>query len=116
MLGIDRRATVSFLDDRGRAWAFKFVPKDMPFSEWSIHQQLSLRFEPYRKMLPKRQVIVAKDLVLVMGKDAQECRRLSEGATWAVQTRPWRLEVDFWRSFVGVEGGFLEELEERWLE
>jgi len=90
MLGMDRRATVSFLDDRGRAWEFKFIPKDMPYSEWSVHQQLSLRIEPYRQMLPKRKVIVAKDLILVMGTDAAECRRLSEGTTWAVQTRPVR--------------------------
>lgn len=90
MVGMDRRPTVGFLDDRGRNWEFKFVPKDMPYSEWSIHQQLTLRMEPYRKMLPKRKVIVAKDLLLVMGTDAAECRRLSEGATYAVQTRPVR--------------------------
>lgn len=116
MLGIDRRSTVSFLDDRNRAWEFKFVPKDMPYSEWSVHQQLSLRFDLYRKMLPKHKVVLAKDLILVMGVDAKECRILSEATTWVVQTRPWRLEIDFWRSFVGVDLGFLEGLDERWLE
>ncbi|KAH8724247.1 hypothetical protein GQ44DRAFT_773185 [Phaeosphaeriaceae sp. PMI808] len=29
----------SFFDDRGRCWEFKFVPKDMPHSEWKVHQQ-----------------------------------------------------------------------------
>jgi hypothetical protein len=116
MLGIDKRKMVAFLDDRERLWEFKFIPKDMPYSEWSVHQQLSLRLEPYRKMLKKEQVIVARDLILVMGEDRKECRRLSEGVTWAVTTRPWRLEIDFWRSFVGVDLAFLEGLDEKWLE
>jgi hypothetical protein len=115
MLGLDKRSMCAFLDDRGRAWEFKFIPKDMPYSEWSIHQQLSLRLEPFKKIFGQ-QVLVCKDLVLVMGKDEKECRRMSEGVTWAVQTKPWRLEVDFWRSFVGVTGEFLEEVDRRWLD
>lgn len=116
MLGWDKRDGCSFLDDRGRVWEFKFIPKDMPYSEWSVHQQLNMRLKPYRKMLPEDKVIVARDLIWVMGKDRDECRRLSEGVTWAVTTRPWRLEIDFWRSFVGVNLEFLEGLDEKWLE
>ncbi|KAF1978912.1 hypothetical protein BU23DRAFT_595428 [Bimuria novae-zelandiae CBS 107.79] len=116
MLGIDNRKMVSFLDDRERLWEFRFIPKDMPYSEWSVHLQLSQRIKPYRKVLTEEKVIVAKDLILVMGKDKAECRRLSEGVTWAVTTRPWRLEIDFWRSFVGVDFEFLEGLDEKWLE
>jgi hypothetical protein len=115
MLGIGNRRTCTFLDDRGRCWEWKFVPKDMPFSEWSIHQQLSLRLEPYKKTFGQ-QVVIAKDLVLVMGKDEKDCRRLSEGVTLAIQTQPWRLEVDFWRSFVNVDAKFLEGLHVKWLE
>lgn len=115
MLGMDKRPMVAFLDDRGRCWEFKFIPKDMPYSEWSIHQQLSLRLEPYKKMFGS-QVVVAKDLVLVMGKDEKNARQLSEGVTWAIQTKPWRLEVDLWRSFVNVDAKFLEDLDARWLE
>jgi hypothetical protein len=115
MLGIDKRPMVTFLDDRARLWEFKFIPKDMPFSEWSVHQQLSLRLEPYKKIFG-HQVVVAKDLMLVMGRDEQDLRRLTEGVTWAVQTKPWRLEVDFWRSFVNVDGAFLEGLDRRWLD
>ncbi|KAH5999247.1 hypothetical protein HBI83_222340 [Parastagonospora nodorum] len=115
MLSIDQRATCAFLDDRGRAWEFKFVPKDMPYSEWSIHHQLSLRLEPWKKIFGL-QVIVCKDLVLVMGRDKADCRLLSGGVTWAVQTKPWRLEVDFWRSFVNVDAKFLEGLDRRWLD
>ncbi|KAF1961597.1 hypothetical protein CC80DRAFT_462884 [Byssothecium circinans] len=116
MLGIERRPMVSFMDDRRRVWEWKFIPKDMPFSEWSVHQQLSLRLEPYRRVLGKDKVMVARDLILVMGEDEKECRRLSEAVTFAVQTRPWRLEIDFWRSFVGVDGEFVGGLDGRWLE
>lgn len=114
MLGLDKRGMCSFFDDRGRCWEWKFIPKDMPYSDWSMHQQLGLRLEPYADVWGE-QVWVARDLVVVMGRDERECRRFSEGVTWAVQTKPWRLEVDFWRSFVGVEGGFLEELDPVWL-
>lgn len=116
MLGVDKRKLVSFLDDRERNWEFKFIPKDMPFSEWSAQQQLTLRIDPYRDVLTREKVIVAKDLILVMGTTRKECRRLTEGATWAVTTRPWRLEIDFWRSFVGVDLKFLEELDPKWLD
>jgi hypothetical protein len=115
MLGYERRAMCSFLDDRGRCWEFKFIPKDMPFSEWSVHQQLSLRLEKYKGVFGS-QVLVAKDLVLVMGRDEGHLRQLSEGVTWAIQTKPWRLEVDFWRSFVNVDAGFLEGLGREWLD
>ncbi|KAH3921271.1 hypothetical protein HBI56_234400 [Parastagonospora nodorum] len=115
MLSIDQRATCAFLDDRGRAWEFKFVPKDMPYSEWSIHHQLSLRLEPWKNIFGL-QIIVCKDLVRVMGRDQADCRLLSGGVTWAVQTKPWRLEVDFWRSFVNVDAEFLEGLDRQWLD
>lgn len=115
MLGIDKRPMCSFLDDRGRCWDWKFIPKDMPYSEWSMHQQLSLRLQPYEHVWGK-QVVVARDLVLVMGRDGAEARRFSEGVTWLVQTKPWRLEVDFWRSFVGVGVEFLEGLDKAWLD
>ncbi|XPS80532.1 hypothetical protein M3J09_012484 [Ascochyta lentis] len=114
MLGMDRRPMCSFLDDRGRCWEWKFIPKDMPYSEWSVHQQLSLRLQPYERIW-RKQVWVAKDLVVVMGRDEKELRRFSEGVTWAVQTKPWRLEVDFWRSFVNVDVEFLEGLDPAWL-
>ena len=114
MLGMDKRSMCSFLDDRGRCWEWKFIPKDMPYSEWSVHQQLSLRLQPYEHVWGN-QVWVAKDLIVVMGKDEKECRRYSEGVTWMVQTKPWRLEIDFWRSFVNVDGEFLEGLDPAWL-
>jgi len=117
MLGYERRPICSFLDDRGRAWEFKFVPKDMPYSEWSIHQQLTLRLEPYKKILGLgKEVVVARDAVLVMGIDEEDLRLRVGGVVWAVQTRPWRLEVDLWRSWINVDGKFLEGLDGAWLE
>ncbi|KAF2657236.1 hypothetical protein K491DRAFT_756974 [Lophiostoma macrostomum CBS 122681] len=115
MLGLERCPMTSFIDDRGRAWEFRFIPKDMPYSEWSIHQQLSLRIAPYEHIFGD-QVILARDLFLVMGRDESDLRRLSEGVTWAVQTKPWRVEIDFWRSFVNVDVQFLQDLHEKWLE
>ncbi|KAH6625600.1 hypothetical protein C7974DRAFT_434634 [Boeremia exigua] len=114
MLGVDSRHMCSFLDDRGRCWEWKFIPKDMPYSEWSVHQQLSLRLQPFEVVWGK-QVWIAKDLIIVMGKNEKELRRFSEGVTWIVQTKPWRLEVDFWRSFVNVDVEFLKGLDPRWL-
>ncbi|KAF1830577.1 hypothetical protein BDW02DRAFT_558680 [Decorospora gaudefroyi] len=111
----DKRHVCTFTDDRGRCWEFKFIPKDMPFSEWSVHQQLKLRLQPFQRVFGK-QVVLAKDLMLVMGNDEKDCRRLSEGVTWLVQTQPWRLEIDFWRSFVNVDAKFLEALHPKWLE
>ncbi len=114
MLGYDKRDMCSFLDDRGRCWEWKFIPKDMPYNEWSVQQQLTLRLQPYEHVWGK-QVMICKDLVVVMGKNEQELRRFSEGATWMIQTKPWRLEVDFWRSFVNVDVKFLEALDPAWL-
>jgi hypothetical protein len=53
---------------------------------------------------------------LVMGENQEDLLRLAVAATFAIVTRPWRLEVDLWKSFVNVDLKFLEELDERWLE
>ncbi|RII23918.1 hypothetical protein CUC08_Gglean012749 [Alternaria sp. MG1] len=103
-----------FLDDRGRFWEWKYIPKDMPMSEWSIHKSMTMTLGQYEDMW-KGQVVVARDLFLVMGKNADDCRRLSEGVTWAVQKKPSRCEIDFWRSFVNVDADFLEGLHPTWL-
>jgi hypothetical protein len=49
----------------------------MPYSEWSIHQQLRLRIDPYEHIFGD-QVILARDLLFVMGRDESDLRRLSE--------------------------------------
>ncbi|PVH94676.1 hypothetical protein DM02DRAFT_602165 [Periconia macrospinosa] len=114
MLGYWNRSNVSFLDGKGRGWEWKFVPKDMPFSEWSIHEQTRSRIRPFKDFFGDK-VIVATDLYFVMGEDEAELRKLAAGVTFAVQTEPWRMEIDFWKSFVGVDLAFLEGLDEAWL-
>ncbi|KAB2572944.1 hypothetical protein DBV05_g8399 [Lasiodiplodia theobromae] len=114
MLGFDNRDNTSFADGAGRMWEWKFIPKDMPYSEWSVHQSARGRIEPYRARLFGKKVVVRKDAFLVMGCDREECRRLTTAAVWAVNTRPWRLEVDPWKSWFGVDLAFLEGLGGRW--
>ncbi|OJD29348.1 mfs allantoate protein [Diplodia corticola] len=114
MLGHDNRDNTSFADGVGRMWEWKFIPKDMPFSEWSMHQSARQRIEPYRDSFFGDSVVCRKDMFLVMARDRKECIRLTRAAVWAVNTRPWRLEVDPWKSWFGVGLEFLEGLEERW--
>lgn len=57
-----------------------------------------------------------KDMVLVMGANEDELKRYALTATFAIQTAPWRWEVDLWRSFVNVDLTFLESLDKAWME
>jgi hypothetical protein len=115
MLGFDKRQELAFQDSAGRAWVWKFIPKDMTYSEWSIHNQARLRVEPFKQMFGEK-VIVRGDLFLVMGVDEEELIKFATGVVFAIQTRPWRLEVDLWRSFVNVDAKFVEELHDKWLD
>lgn len=132
MLGWDNRQTTSFIDAMGNPWEWTFIPKDMPESECSIHIAIEKHLTRYRKQLkvhgrhggPKgaqvpdneAQVIVRRDLVLVMAVDEDECLRLTTGVTYAVQARPWLREVDVWKSFINVDLQFLEQLDKVWIE
>ncbi|KAF2136281.1 uncharacterized protein K452DRAFT_322524 [Aplosporella prunicola CBS 121167] len=147
MLGADNRDPTSFADAVGRAWQWKFIPKDMPFSEVSMHQALKGRLAPLLQRagvgdgsgngsgsgsggagkgmswyweggggLRRGGVAFRKDVVLVMGADREECRALSVAVAWCIGTRPWRLEIDLWKSWVGVGVGVLEGMEGVWWE
>lgn len=87
----------------------------MPGSEWNVHRQACLRVEPFRKVLGEK-VVVRRDAFLVMGRDEEELLVLAAAVVFAVQTEPWRLEVDLWRSFVNVGVEVLEGLDAGWLE
>ncbi|KAI9736220.1 MAG: hypothetical protein M1834_001106 [Cirrosporium novae-zelandiae] len=115
MLSLDNRDATAFYDAKYRAWGWKFAPKDMPYSEWSIHRQAQTRIQPYKHILG-RNVKIRKDIFLVMGGDDEELFKMAVGMTFAIQTAPWRLEVDWWRSFVNVDFAFLEKLDTRWLD
>ena len=115
MVGLDRRHFQAFEDAVGRAWEWNFVPKDMPFSETSIHHTASLRLKPYKRQFGEK-VVLRRDLFLVMGVDEEDLLMLTSAVIFAVQTEPWRLEIDLWRSFGNVDLGFLEGLGEEWLD
>ena len=80
-----------------------------------MHQASRSRFQPYHHLLGKN-VIFSRDRLLVMGPDEADLAKFSIATTFAIQTEPWRLEVDLWRSFINVEVGFLEDLQEGWLD
>lgn len=115
MVGLENRVNTEFLDGLGRAWEFCFVPKDMPGSEYSIHHATRLRIMPFKHLF-KEKVLVKRDLFLVIGEDEADLLKYAVATTFAIQTDPWRLEVDLWRSFVNVDVGFLEGLRREWLD
>jgi hypothetical protein len=116
MLGHNNRDLSTFVDAIGRSWAWKFMTKDMANSEYSVHKNMTAKLEPLQRQLGKNshQIKVRKDIVLVMGKDEEELLKLAAAATFTVQTQPWRLEIDFWKSFVNVDVEFLEGLQDEW--
>ncbi|KAL2061188.1 hypothetical protein VTL71DRAFT_7461 [Oculimacula yallundae] len=115
MIGPQNRDATSFRDLVNRTYHFMFVPKDMPCSEWSIHKTATLRLDPWEHFF-KGRVVIKRDKFLVLGKDREECEMLTCAACFIIQMKPWRLEVDTWRSWVGVSQAFVQGLDERWLE
>ena len=61
-------------------------------------------------------VLVRRDLFLVMGLNEGDLREVATAVAFAILTRPWRWEVDVWRSFVNVDLEFLEGLDGRWFD
>ncbi len=97
-----------FSDALGRAWEWNVICKDMLYSELSMHRALCAQLDPFRRQLPEDKVLRMRDLVIVMGSDEQNLLEYTTATIFAVQTEPWKLEVDLWRSFVNVDLGFLE--------
>jgi hypothetical protein len=115
MIGFDNQDGTSFRDLTGRTFVWMFVPKDMPNSEWSMHHTARQRTQPFAGLFGGK-VVVKRNAFLVMGKDEDELKRLAMATTYAIQRKPWRWEVDLWKSFVNVDLGFLEGLQGEWLE
>ncbi|KAF5130914.1 hypothetical protein E5D57_007263 [Metarhizium anisopliae] len=115
MVGPQSRHGTSFLDGAGRTWQWKFVPKDMPGSEFSAHLTTSRRIELLQKQFGKR-VVSRGDLIFVMAEDAEELLKTCTAVTFAIQTKPWLREVDLWKSFIDVDLDFLESLDDFWLD
>lgn len=51
MMMVPMRRNVTFLDPVRRAWEWKFIPKDMPVSEWSVHNTTMLRLGYLREQM-----------------------------------------------------------------
>ncbi|PGH06359.1 hypothetical protein GX51_02369 [Blastomyces parvus] len=113
MIGYDNRLWTSFIDEIGRAWSWRFIPKDMPFSDWSMHHNLQQRLAPYMEVLHDK-VVIKRDMVLILAEDEEELLLLTSAVAFAVQTQPWRLEVDYWKSFINVDSEFLDRLQDGW--
>lgn len=59
---------MSFSDVVGRSWTWCFIPKDMPFSEWSMEHSLGLRLARLKKTELRQSFESKRDLVLVMSE------------------------------------------------
>ncbi|KAF5009291.1 hypothetical protein FDECE_4503 [Fusarium decemcellulare] len=115
MVGLMNRQGTSFLDSAGRSWEWKFVPKDMPGSEFSAHHTTGRRLELIRSKIGDR-VLHRGDLILIMGVDAKDLLKYCTAVTFAIQTKPWLREVDLWKSFINVPLEVLQELNPFWLD
>ena len=80
-----------------------------------MHHSARLRIKPYRHLLGER-VHIRRNLYLVMGEDDEDLLKYAIATTFVIQTEPWRLEVDLWRSFVNVDMEFLDGLQAEWLD
>ncbi len=80
-----------------------------------MHHTARQRILPFATLFGDR-VVVKRDRYLVMGTDEEDLMKLAMATTWAIQRRPWRWEVDLWKSFVNIDWAFFEGLKDEWLE
>ena len=109
------RFGVCFYDCSDRVWTWKFLPKDAYFSDWAMHAQVNDRLQRYQARL-EPYVRPKRDLLLVMGKDEDHLQLVTGAVTFAIQTIPWKMEIDLWKSFINVDLKFLLSLDEKWLD
>lgn len=114
MIGPDNHDSTAFRDLIGRRYIWMFVPKDMGCSKFSMHYTAKTRIIPYENTFFKGSVVTKRDKYLVMGKDEGNCKRLTAAAVFAAECKPWRQEVDLWKSFLNVDEKFLKGLKEKW--
>ncbi|KIW81428.1 hypothetical protein Z517_04453 [Fonsecaea pedrosoi CBS 271.37] len=87
----------------------------MPYSEHSVHFQMTNRFKPFMDKFDRgKKLQIRKDVVLVLGKNEDGLLKLASAATFIMQTRPWWMEFDFCKSFVRIDVEFLNGLNETW--
>ncbi|KAI1074329.1 hypothetical protein F5B20DRAFT_586346 [Whalleya microplaca] len=115
MFGDQNRKATSFLDSAARSWVWRFIPKDMPVSEWSMYNTLKMRLDLLQKQFTGR-VIHRNEVILVMGVDQLDLLKYVTAVTFAIQTKPWHREIDLWKSFINDKSEFLEGLDPYWLD
>ncbi|KAF2168271.1 hypothetical protein M409DRAFT_21709 [Zasmidium cellare ATCC 36951] len=109
------REHLAFSDTMGRCWHLRFIPKDMPLSDYSLQATVEERTERFQKQFAGK-VVFKRDMALVMGESEEDLRWYTAAVIFALTTRPWKFEVDMWKSFVNVDLGFLEALDKKWLD
>ena len=80
-----------------------------------MHHSSKMRIEPFDHLLGEN-VLFSRNLFLVMGEDEQDLSKFAVATTFAIQTNPWRLEVDLWKSFVNIDLDFLQGLADKWMD
>ena len=93
MMGPEKRELTPVTDTLGRAWERKIMPKDIPYSEISMHHSARLRIQPYGRLLAER-VRVRRNLYLLMGQDEEDMMKYATATAFVTQTEPWKLEMD----------------------
>lgn len=115
MIGLSNRKIGAFLDPAGRAWEWRFIPKDSPISEWSIYHSIWRRLDVLRSQLGDH-VDQRGDVLLIKGASQEDLMKYCLAVTFALQTKPWFREIDWWKSFVNVDLDFLQGLDAWWLD
>lgn len=117
MIGHWNRPMFYFLDPVGRAWEWKFVPKDFAVGQTSMHTETRAVVDRLATRLAAPDRLDCRgDVILVQGVDAADLLRGVVAVVFALQTRPWLRELDLWKSFVNVDLDFLEALDPWWLD
>ncbi|KAK5022566.1 hypothetical protein LTS07_010012 [Exophiala sideris] len=87
----------------------------MAYLEWRVQHNMTQRFEPSMSHFKDgKKIKIRKDVMLVMAEIVYDLLQLTAAATFIMQTQPWRLEVESWKSFVNVDRQFLDELADEW--
>lgn len=122
----DTAEEMAFSDPMGRSWQWKYKPKDMPSSECDVHQltrdlldQRAPSIEP--KGAKKREEKGAKyytrariDLVLVLSETSNKGMEHATFTAAYLRKVPSGIDIDWARSFLNVDAGFLRRLSPEW--
>ncbi|KAF2668819.1 hypothetical protein BT63DRAFT_286371 [Microthyrium microscopicum] len=110
------RKKSTFVDMPGRTWECEFLPKESPYSDWYMKQNVEQEIERYTILLPQERskVLHRRDVILVMAENEIDCLRDTMKTACALQSsRLFELDVN--KSFFNVDAEFLERMDARYL-